>query len=438
MGLASVMVSLVDNEVALSSTAVFNSVTVSGLSLMDRDNFGHSVAWLGDLDGAGPAAGVLAVGAQLDDTGGNGRGAVHLLFLNADGSVRSTSRIASGTTNGPTLGNGDLFGTSVAWLGDLDGAGTGAAGVLAVGAEADDAGGPDRGAVHLLFLNADGSVRSTREINSTTTNGPTLADSDRFGTSVAWLGDLDGAGSTAGVLAVGVFRDDTGGNDRGAVHLFFLNADGSVSSTSKIDSSTTNGPTLADGDQFGTSAAWLGDLDGAGTGAAGVLAVGATGDDAGVGMSPTNRGAVHLLFLNANGSVRSTREINSTTTNGPTLADSDVFGQSVAWLGDLDGAGGATGVLAVGARGDDTGGSSRGAVHLLFLNANGSISSTSRIASGTTNGPTLADNDEFGHSVAWLGDLDGAGGATGVLAVGATGDDTGGTNRGAVHLLFTR
>ena len=41
---------------------------------------------------------------------------------------------------------------------------------------------------------ADGDVKSTVEINSSTTNGPTLTNSDYFGYSVANIGDLDGDG----------------------------------------------------------------------------------------------------------------------------------------------------------------------------------------------------------------------------------------------------
>ncbi len=67
---------------------------------------------------------------------------------------------------------------------------------------------------------------SVVEINDSTTNGPTLSNNDRFGVSVTPIGDLDGDGVTD--LAVGAYRDDGGGLDRGAVHIMFMNTDGTV------------------------------------------------------------------------------------------------------------------------------------------------------------------------------------------------------------------
>ena len=126
------------------------------------------------------------------------------------------------------------------------------------------------------------------KLTSETNGGPVLAPYDRFGRSVAALGDLDGDGVTD--LAVGAYRDDTGSSDRGAVYLLLLNANGTAKSSLKIASGTTSGgPTLAAFDRFGLSMAALGDLDGDGVTD---LAVGAQGDRLYV-----KRGAVHVLFL---------------------------------------------------------------------------------------------------------------------------------------------
>ena len=90
-----------------------------------------------------------------------------------------------------------------------------------------------------------GQIIKTVEINDSTANGPTLVDSDLFGSSIANMGDLDGYskfnivgtsfkgdwdGNDVVELAVGARGDDmaSDGNDssvhpnRGAVHLLFL------------------------------------------------------------------------------------------------------------------------------------------------------------------------------------------------------------------------
>ncbi len=392
-------------------------------TLEDNDDFGRAMAFLGDLDGDGIDE--LAVGASGDDDGGASRGAVWILFLNADGTVNSHQKISS-TQGGftGTLADGDNLGASVAALGDLDGNGVGD---LAVGAFKDDDLGVDRGAVWILFLNANGTVNSHQKINSTQGGFTgTLADGDSFGASVASLGDLDGNG--VGDLAVGAFKDDDGGADRGAVWILFLNANGTVSSHQKI-SDTEGGftGTLDDEDWFGISVASLENLNGDGIGD---LAVGAFKDDDG----GVDRGAVWILFLNANGTVNSHQKINSTQGGFTgTLDDEDSFGASVASLGDLDGDG--IGDLAVGAVKDGDGGADRGAVWILFLNSDGTVGSHQKI-SDTEGGftGTLDDGDWFGTSFAPLEDLDVDGSRD--LAVGAMLDDGGGSNRGAVWVLF--
>ena len=394
-------------------------------TLDDVDFFGTSVAALGDLDGDG--VGDLAVGTRLDDEGGTNRGAVWMLFLNADDTVKSYQKI-SDNQGGFTgvLDDFDEFGASVAALGDLDGDGVGD---LAVGARLDDDGGADHGAVWVLFLNADGTVKAHQKISSTQGGFTgTLDESEWFGYSSASLGDLDGDG--VGDLVAGAPFDDDGGgvtSNRGALWVLFLNGDGTVKNHQKI-SDTEGGFTgiLDDGDEFGTSFASLGDLDGDGVGD---LAVGAMFDDDG----GTDHGAVWVLFLNADGTVKAHQKISSTQGGFTgTLDGGDRFGRSLASLGDLDGDG--VGDLAVAAVRDDDGGTNRGAVWVLFLNTDGTVKSHQKI-SNTQGGfaGTLDNQDRFGRSFAFLGDVDGDG--VGDLAVGADGDDDGGPARGAVWVL---
>ena len=322
-------------------------------TLDDHDHFGFSVGSLGDLDGDG--VGDLAVGADGDDDGGP-RGAVWILFLNPDGTVMSHQKI-SDTEGGFTgiLDDIDRFGVSAASLGDLDGDGVVD---LAVGAPGDDDGGPQRGAVWVLFLNTDGTVKCHQKISDTEGGFTGVLDGDQFGRSVASLGDLDGDG--VGDLAVGAFIDNDGGTKRGAVWVLFLNTDGTVKAHQKI-SDTEGGfkGILHNTDVFGISVTALGDLNGDGVGD---LAVGAAGDDDG----GSSRGAVWVLFLNTDGTVKTHQKISDTEGGFTgTLDNGDQLGSSIAALGDLDGDG--AGDLAVGAIADDDGGFAHGAVWVLFL-----------------------------------------------------------------------
>ena len=392
-------------------------------TLANGDNFGYSLGYLGDIDGADTgSAGVLAVGADWNS--GN-KGAVHLLYLNSNGGVQSSAAINGTTANGPTtLGTDNHFGSSLAWLGDIDGADTGSAGVLAVGARYANV-------VYLLYINADGSLTRTIKFDTGTSIGGdptnTLSVGDgKFGKALAWLGDIDGGGDSVGVLAVGT-------EEGNKIYLLFLNADSSgVLSVGKSVIITKTTINSAAADSLGYSLAWLGDIDGDAMGAsAGVLAVGAIGND-------NQTGAVYLLYLNTDGTLEGSAKIDKNTVNGPSaLASSDFFGSSLAWLGDHDGSGGSVGVLAVGAEGDVSQmRSGAGAVYLLYLNADGTLFRTFEASGADGNDaqailPTFEAYYSFGSSLVWLGNLGGTDSTQGILSAGVAGRN----NSGVVYQI---
>lgn len=403
--------------------------------LRNFDEFGGEAVGLGDLDGPGPSTYAMAVGAALDDDGGLNRGAVYILFMGSAGDVLSHQKISSlsGGLIGPLL-LGDEFGSSVAFLGDLDGNGPSAA-ALAVGAPFRDDGGTSKGAIWILFLSTTGTVIAEQKISSTTGGFTGLLDAiDEFGGSLGWLGDLDLGGPSATALAVGAGGDDDGGGDRGAVWVLFLDRTGIVLSHQKISSTVGGfaGP-LDNADDFGTSLAEIGDLDGAGPGVRS-LAVGASFDDDG----GIDRGAVYVLTLASTGLVLAQQKISSTTGGLPAvLGNLDEFGGPIEHLGDMDGAGPAVTSIGVGATGDDDGGLDRGALYLLHLSSAGTVVSSSKISDTEGNFGGILDNEDgFGSSIALLGDLDGAGPAGVTLAIGTPGDDDFGFDRGALYILF--
>lgn len=336
-------------------------------ALGDSDFFGRSVAALGDLDGDGVTD--LAVGAIGDDDGTPDAGAVWILFLNADGTVKGHQKISQ-TQGGfvGTLDQLDQFGYALAAIGDLDDDGVVD---LACGADGDDDNAGNSGAIWVLFLNTDGTVRQHQKISGLQGGIPTPNFTDRLGQSVAALGDLDGDGIED--LATGL----EGTANRGEIWVLFLRADGTVRALEQIEPNQAGfAGVLDDFDHFGWSTSAVDDLDGD---SVRDLAVGAIQDDDG----GPDRGAVWILFMNTDGTVKGHQKI-SDTTGGFTgaLDDVDRFGWALAAVGDLNGDGIAD--LATTAQRDDDGGADRGAVWLLCLDG----------VTADTDGDGLTDDDE--------------------------------------------
>ncbi len=281
-------------------------------SLDPTDEFGSSIAALGDLDGNGIAE--IAVGAQNSDAS---RGSIWIVFPTDSGTVGSATEIGNGM-GGVSLDVGDVFGSNLASLGDLDGDGTWE---LAVGAPDDDDLPTNSGAVWILSIDSTGSAQSSQKISATQGGLPAgiLEPADHFGSSISAIDDLNDDGVPD--MIVGAPLDDLGeptnpNADRGAVWILLMNTDGTVNGVSKIGDGLNGFPedSLETQDWFGASVASVGDLNGDGIVD---LAVGASRDD---DSTATNSGAVWILELNALCAI-------ATTVSGP----DDEAGGSVPW-----------------------------------------------------------------------------------------------------------
>jgi hypothetical protein len=386
-----------------------------GGDLEAQDAFGHGVTAVGDLDDDGVPD--LLIGAPCANDPGPGQtyGNVWILFMNSDGTVRDEQRIGIGSGGfGGVFDDPAWFGMDATGLGDLNGDGVED---IAVGVPGDDDGGipqSGRGALWILFMTTAGRVSSERKISATHGGFTGSLDTiDNFGHSVANIGDINGDGTID--LAVGAPFDDDGGHNAGAVYILFMHSGGWTTSTTKITEGAGGftGP-LSAWDEFGWSAEGIGDLDNDGVG------------DLAVGTPGNGSGRVWVLFLNSDGTVRAEQEVGLSTGGfGGSMEQYDALGHKIASMGDFDGDG--VEDMMVAAQGDDDGADNAGAIWLLLMNSDGTVSGERKIsATQGAFGGTLFEDDWFGEP-ALLGDLNGDG--TPEVAVGAPGLLTGGTGR---------
>lgn len=392
------------------------STVPPGFGLLDTESFGGGLSALGDVDGDGIPDAVAGVPRDL--AGGIAAGGAWNLFLRDDGSVRQIERLdATSGILGASLEDGDRFGASAAWIGDLDGDGIRE---LAVGAPTD----ADpvtklaaTGSIRVLFLASDGSLRSATEIGSSVGGLPGLSKASDFGSAVEGIGDRNGDGVPD--LAVGA--PGAGSNDQGSVWLLFLASDGSLQEARLLSLFP------AAGDLAGSALARVGDLDGDGH------------EDLAVGLPRANdggldRGAIEIVFLDADANVTGTARISDTQGGlvAP-LSDGDRFGSALEPLGDFDGDGRFD--LAVGIPRAADGGTRRGQVRILSLAPDGTVARELSIEpSSWLFGEGTSDGDELGLALAAVGDLGGDGVTE--LLVGAPFDDEGGTGAGDLGAVW--
>ena len=395
------------------------------------DQFGSALAAPGDLDGNGVPD--LVIGAPGDDAGGLSRGALWIVLLESDGSVRDSRKLATGSGGLPdVLGTQEGFGATLATLGDLDGDGQSE---LAVGS-VRQGGAPDE-KLRILFLDASHAVRALTPI----TPGPGRALAgvgDRNGDGVPDLaadgamlllnadgsllaqlgsptacvsaaapGDLNGDGNPE--LVTGFPFVDFRERDIGSIQIAEILPGGAIG-PAVFTGDARNLPlpfaprssTSSSSDRYGAAIEPLGDLDDDGEPE---LAVGAPDDPDGFVGVTAGGGAVWIQYIDG---VSGARVAKLSRTRGSLPLDiGDQFGLSLASPGDLDGDGAHE--LVVGAPGDDDARGSGGALYVLFLNRNGTLERFTKITDGVAGffpGVTLY---QLGRRLEALDDLDGDG-----------------------------
>lgn len=380
-----------------------------GNILNSGDGFGISVAGIGDLNRDGISD--MVAGSYGDNYGVNSNsGAVYILFLNSNGTVKSYQKIAQNLGGlGNILGGADVFGTSVASIGDINGDG-----IADIAVGAPGLGSTQTGSVYILFLNTNGTVKSVQKISQNIGGlGNILSLGDYFGEAVSSIGDLNNDGITD--IAVGVPGDGT----NGAIHLLFLNSNGTVKSSQKFVA-----PEGLFSFFFGAAVAAVGDLNGDNIND---IAVGSYGDS-------NKYGAMYILFLNSNGTIKSYQKISQGSGGlGNILAKNDQFGTwSITSSGDMDNDG--VPDIVVGAPGDSDGDAGSGSVYLLMMAQGGTVKSYKKISqlSGEL-GNILNSGDQFGWSVSSIGDINRDGVVD--IAVGSDLNDDVDSNSGAVYVL---
>ena len=327
--------------------------------------FGRSAGTAGDLNGDGYAD--LVVGEQGYDSD---RGRVHVYYGSAGG-LGDINREADWTALGEATS--DRFGASVATAGDVDSDGYGD---LVVGAYGHD---DSRGKAYVYYGSAGGLGDSNREADWTVRGEAT---DDRFGWSLAPVGDVNGDGY--GDLAVGAYRYDT---YRGKAYVYH----GSPAGPGAAPAWTALGENTLTG--FGLSVATAGDVNGDGYAD---LVVGADGYD-------NFRGKAYVYH----GSRAGLGSAPTWTTAGEGINDS--FGYSVGTAGDVNSDGYAD--LVVGAYGYEDW---RGKVYVYHGSPLG-LDVPFSVFTGGSEGESTGDL--FGYSVAAAGDANGDGYSD--LAIGA-------------------
>ena len=334
---------------ALAAAPALGQVAIEHQKLLasdgsSGDEYGVSVGISGDT---------MVVGAKNENSS---TGAAYVYERQSDGTWAETQKLTAGNA-----GSGDEFGV---WV-DVDGD------WLAVGARREDSGSSDTGSVY-MFERQGGSFVQTQQLQASN-----RGNGDQFGISL----DL-----APGRLIVGAVREDSKGNNAGAVYIF-EESSGNWSEVAMITASDGG-----DAEQFG-------------------FAVDIDGDIAVVGtVFPDNlTGAAYVIERDGSGNWSEVKKLLAS--DG---AHDDEFGGAVAVSGEI---------ILVSARLEEAVSSNAGSVYAFERNG-GSWDETDKFQGSNT-----GNGDQFGYSVALDGER---------AIIGAHRADPSGQNNGGIAYVVER
>jgi hypothetical protein len=353
--------------------------SVNGIA--SGENLGWSVAGAGDVNGDGYSD--VIVGVVGNDAAGTDAGRAYVYFGGA-----SPNTVPDMTLAG--LAAFDIFGSSVAGAGDVNGDGFDD---VIVGAVRADAGGTDRGSAYVFF----GGVAPDAVADLTL---PGTANFDNLGVSVAGAGDVNADGYDDVIVGADIASGPA--PQSGRAYVFFGGAAPNAVADVTLDGAATS-------DRFGNSVAGAGDVNG--DGFADVI-VGARDNDAG----GAEAGRAYLYYGGA-----PPNAVADLLLTGAAAADN--FGVSVAGAGDVNRDGFAD--LIVGAHRSDIGASDAGRAYVYYGGTTPDV-----VADLTASGE--AAQNFFGISVASAGDINSDGFDD--LIVGGHLNDIAATDAGRAYL----
>ena len=156
----------------------------------------------------------IVLGAYTEGTSGT----IFIVNLDSTGGFESSTTIA-GTSLDPGVAAGSHFGSGVTGIGDMDGDGIDD---IMVGAIRGDDSNNDSGEVYILFMNSDDEVKESQKISNESEfariGEEPFAASDEFGNGMALWQTSDNVAT----IAISAHKDDTGGNNSGAMYLFYV------------------------------------------------------------------------------------------------------------------------------------------------------------------------------------------------------------------------